>query len=409
MSNTESKLITAVLEDKQLYVLLQSDVNNLLQTHNDIWQFIAKYHDANSSVPPLSLVVEKFRDFEPAKDFGTTKYHLEELQQEYLNSKLKEILRSAASDVQQGNGDVALSELIAQTSDLKKTTSAIKDIDVTDLDSAIAHFLHVQKMQEQGNIGIKTGLPGFDNYLPSGIMPGQLGVFLAYPGIGKSWLSLYFAVQAWKQGRSPMIVSLEMSETEVRNRAYAIMGEGLWSHRKLSNGEIELDMFKSWHSSKLEGKPDFHIISNDSGGEVTPAVISGKINQYRPDFVIVDYMQLMSSNQKGESETVRMKNLSRELKLLAISQKVPIIAISSATPDDITKLDTVPTLGQTAWSRQIAYDADWVLALGRSNNSDIIECVFRKNRNGFMGEFLVQVDFDKGYYRYKDYEDLNAK
>jgi hypothetical protein len=22
-----------------------------------------------------------------------------------------------------------------------------------------------------------------------------------------------------------------------------------------------------------------------------------------------------------------------------------------------------------------------------------------------MGEFLVQVDFDKGYYRYKDYED----
>ena len=64
-----------------------------------------------------------------------------------------------------------------------------------------------------------------------------------------------------------------------------------------------------------------------------------------------------------------------------------------------------PTLGQTAWSRQIAYDADWVMALGRATNSDIIECVFRKNRNGFMGDFLVQVDFDRGYYRYKDYED----
>jgi len=53
----------------------------------------------------------------------------------------------------------------------------------------------------------------------------------------------------------------------------------------------------------------------------------------------------------------------------------------------------------------LAYDADWVMALGRATNSDIIECVFRKNRNGFMGDFLVQVDFDKGYYRYKDYED----
>ena len=408
MNNTENKLITAVLEDKQFYVLLQSDVGNMLQTHKDIWTFISRYHDANSAVPPISLVVEKFRDFEPSKDFGATKYHLEELQTEYLNSKLKDILRSAASDVQSGNGDIALKELIAQTSDLKKNTAAIRDIDATDLDDAIAHFIHTQKMKEQGKVGISTGLPGFDNYLPSGIMPGQLGVFLAYPGIGKSWLSLYFAVQAWKQGRSPLIISLEMSETEVRNRAYTIMGEGLWSHRKLSNGEIELDMFKDWHAKNLQGKPEFHIISNDSGGDVTPSVISGKINQYRPDFIIVDYLQLMSSNQKAESETVRMKNLSRELKLLAISQKVPIIAISSATPDDITKLETVPTLGQTAWSRQIAYDADWVLGLGRGTNSDVIECVFRKNRNGFMGEFLVQVDFDKGYYRYKDFEDSNV-
>jgi replicative DNA helicase len=276
---------------------------------------------------------------------------------------------------------------------------------VTDLQSAVAYYENVQKQQELGMLGIKTGLPGFDNYLPSGIMPGQLGVMLAYPGIGKSWLSLYFAVQAWKQGKSPMVISLEMSETEVRNRVFAIMGEGLWSHRKLSNGEIDIEDLKRWHSKALEGKPEFHIISNDTGGEITPSVLRGKIDQYRPDFVIVDYLQLMSPNQKSDNETVRMKNLSRELKLMAIGEEVPIIAISSATPDDVTKLDTVPTLGQTAWSRQIAYDADWVLALGRGANSDIIECVFRKNRNGFMGDFLVQVDFDKGWYRYKDFED----
>jgi hypothetical protein len=32
--------------------------------------------------------------------------------------------------------------------------------------------------------------------------------------------------------------------------------------------------------------------------------------------------------------------------------------------------------------------------------------VFRKNRNGFMGEFMVQTDFDKGWYKYKDLEDI---
>lgn len=406
MNNTESRLISAVLQDKQVHVLLQANVDGILRTHSDIWNFIRGYYEQNGIAPPMSLVVEKFRDFSPEEGVGATKHHLEELQTEYLNDSLKDILREAAASVQGGEGSQVLDHLITKTSELKKNTSAIRDIDATDIDSAVSFFEQLKEQQERGSIGIKTGLPGFDNYLPSGIMPGHLGVFLAYPGIGKSWLSLYFAVQAWKMGRSPMVVSLEMSETEVRNRAFTIMGEGLWSHRKLSNGEIEIDDLKRWHKNKIEGKPEFKIISNDTGGDITPSVLRGKIDQYKPDFVIVDYLQLMSPNQKSDNETVRMKNLSRELKLMAISEEVPIVAISSATPDDVTKLETVPTLGQTAWSRQIAYDADWVLALGRGSNSDVIECVFRKNRNGFMGEFMVQVDFDKGWYKYKDLEDM---
>ena len=405
MSNTESKLISAVLKDKQVHVLLQANVDNILTTHGDIWQFIRTYFERNAATPPVELVVEKFRDFTPVDNVGATKYHLDELQAEFMNTSLKEIVRNAAAEIQADKAVDALEMLITKTSELKKNSSAIRDIDVTDIESAVTYYQEQQRLAELGTQGIKTGLPGFDDYLPAGIMPGQLGVFLAYPGIGKSWLSLYFAVQAWKQGKSPLVISLEMSETEVRNRVFTIMGEGLWSHRKLSAGQIEIDDLKRWHKDKLQGKPEFHIISNDGGGEVTPSVIRAKIDQYKPDFIIVDYLQLMSPNQKADNETVRMKNLSRELKLLAISDEIPIIAISSATPDDVTKLDTVPTLGQTAWSRQIAYDADWVMALGRGTNSDIIECVFRKNRNGFMGEFLVQVDFDKGWYKYKDFED----
>jgi replicative DNA helicase len=405
VNNTEAKVISAVLEDKQIHVLLQANVETMLRTHNDIWNFIRLYSENNQALPPSDLVREKFRDFEPVSGVGSTKHHLAELQTEYLNDSLKDLLRNAAGEVQTGNGTEALEHLITKTSELKKNTAAIRDIDATDLEDAVAYYERVQKQNELGAVGIKTGLPGFDNYLPAGIMPGQLGVFLAYPGIGKSWMALYFAVQAWKQGKSPMIISLEMSETEVRNRVFAIMGEGLWSHRKLSNGEVEIDMLRKWHANKVAGRPEFHIISNDSGGEVTPSVIRGKIDQYKPDFVVVDYLQLMSPNQRADNETVKMKNLSRELKLMSISEEVPIIAISSATPDDVKDLSTPPTLGQTAWSRQISYDADWLLALGRGTNSDIIECVFRKNRNGFMGDFLVQVDFDKGYYRYKDFED----
>ena len=406
MNNTEAKLITAVLTDKQVHVLLQANVDNLLRTHNDVWNFIRNYSEANSTVPPVSLVVEKFRDFVPAEGIGATKHHLDELQVEYLNDSLKDIIRNAASEIQQGEGPKALEQLITKTSELKKNTSTIRDIDATDIDSAVAYFENVKKQQALGHIGIKTGLPGFDNYLPSGIMPGQLGVFLAYPGIGKSWLALFMAVQAWKNGKKPLVVSLEMTESEVRNRVYTIMADGRFSHRKMSAGDIDIEEFERWGSTYLKNMPSFQIVSNDGLGEVSPAVLRGKIDQYSPDIVFVDYIQLMQSNSPTDNETVKIKNISRELKILAISEQVPIVAIASATPDDATNMNTVPALGQVAWSKQLAYDADWVLALGRQPSSDILECVFRKNRHGYLGEFLVQIDFDSGRFLYKDMEDL---
>jgi replicative DNA helicase len=406
MTDVESRVISAVLKDKQIHVLLQANVDNLLRTHSDIWQFVKSYFEQNSSIPPVELVVEKFRDFRPDQNVGATKHHLDELKADYLTSSLKEILVTTASNINSGGGAVVLEEMIKKTSELKKNTAAIKDIDATDTEAAVAFFEEQKRNTLLGVTGIKTGLPGFDNYLPSGITPGQLGVFLAYPGIGKSWLSLYFAVQAWRQGKSPMIISLEMSESEVRNRLFTIMGEGLWTHRSLSAGEVDIDDFKKWHEKVTDGKPPIHIVSNDTGGEINPAVIRGKVDQYKPDFVIVDYLQLMSPNQKSDNETVKMKNLSRELKILALSEEIPIIAISSATPDDVTKLDTVPTLGQTAWSRQIAYDSDFVIAMGRAMNSDVLEVAWRKNRNGMMTDFFIQVDFNRGWFKYKDIEDM---
>ena len=64
MNNTESKLITAVLKDKQIHVLLQANIENIFRTHNDIWQFIRNYSEYNGSVPPLSLVLSLFITFE---------------------------------------------------------------------------------------------------------------------------------------------------------------------------------------------------------------------------------------------------------------------------------------------------------------------------------------------------------
>jgi replicative DNA helicase len=404
MANLEAKTLSAVLNDKQVHILLQANAGQMLRTHEDIWEFIRNYYEQNQTVPPINIVQQNFPDFDYTKDTGATKHHLDELRTEFLNDNVKVMLRSAASQVQDGDSTAALEVLMTETARLKHITSTARDLDVSNVDDAIAYFENIKRMQDSGTHGIYTGLAGFDNYMPAGITPGQLGVLLAYPAIGKSWMALYLAVQAWKNGKSPLIVSLEMTETEVRNRVFAIIGQGMWSHRKLSRGDVETDMMKKWMEKTFAGKPSIHIISNDGIGEVSPSVLRGKIDQYKPDIVFVDYLNLMTSNQRTDNEVVKMKNLSRELKLLAISEQIPIVAISSATPDDVTDMNSVPTLGQTSWSRQIAYDADWLLALGRAANSDVLEAVFRKNRNGFLGEFVVQVDFDSGRFVYKDFE-----
>jgi replicative DNA helicase len=395
----EVEVISSVCKNKDIHVMFDNNADELITDCADIWGFIKDYYDQTRQVPDSDLIVTRFKDFDPVNS-GPTVYHIDKLRQAYLDESIRNTLRRVAQLVNNNESAVALKELSKDVTKMSRIGAKVRDIDVTDIENALNYFEQTRQSAENGNIGIKTDITSFDVCLPMGISKGQLGILLAYPAIGKSWLALYFAVQAWKHGYKPMLISLEMTEYEVRNRIFTIIGDGFFSHRALSAGRVEDDEFKLWAAKNLEGRPPFKIISNDTGSEMTPNLINSKIDQYKPDIVIVDYLQLMTDNSgTSQNETVKIKNLSRELKLLAIAQQIPVIAIASATPDDSTDLESVPQLGQVAWSRQIAYDADWVLSMGRRANSDVLEAAFRKNRHGFMGDFFMQIDFDRGIFK----------
>lgn len=401
----EVEVISALCKNKDIHTMYDSGADQLIQYCEDIWGFIKDYYSQTKQIPDSDLVATRFRDFDPV-DAGPTIYHIDKLRSAYLDETMRNTVRKAANLVQNNETAKALKELTSDISTISRVTARSRDIDVTDVDDAISYFEKLRESAETGCVGIKTNIAAFDACLPMGISKGQLGVLLAYPAIGKSWLSLYFAVQAWKVGRTPMVISLEMTEHEVRNRIFTILGNGKFSHRAMSAGRLNEDDFRQWADSELKNKPPFKIISNEIGSETTPNLIASKIEQYKPDIVFIDYLQLMSDNSGTTSnETVKIKNLSRELKMLAIQHELPVIAIASATPDDASDLESVPQLGQVAWSKQIAYDADFVLALGRKQNSDAIEAAFRKNRNGYLGDFILVADFDSG--RFKEYNDLS--
>lgn len=393
----EAAVITAVCNNKDIHTLFENNVETMMVHTLDVWSFVKDYYSETKQVPDVDLVVTRFRDFDQIGD-GPTIYHVNRLKEVYLDESLRSSVRKASQLIQENQTSKALDFLNTELSQISRSASKVKDIDVTDIDDTLSYLQKAREDALAGFSGIRTNIVSFDACLPMGIKSGQLGILLAYPAIGKSWMALYMAVQAWKQGKSPLILSLEMTEQEVRNRVISIIADGKFSHRAISAGRIDSNEFEAWASKEFHGKPPLRIISNDGLGEINPNVIRAKIDQYKPDMIFIDYLQLMVDNGRSENETVKIKNLSRELKLLAISEQIPVVAIASATPDDSTDLESIPQLGQVAWSRQIAYDADWVMAMGRAANSDALECALRKNRHGFLGDFVMVVDFDRGQF-----------
>lgn len=181
---SESKVISAVLRDKQINHLLQADVDALLATHADVWEFIKEYYSENNVVPPTTIVIDKFPDFVLDSTVGATKHHLDELRKEHVDKQMRLAVRHAATLIQDGDPVRAMNELSSAIRELNKEVSLVKDVDAVDTDSALAHLKQLIDSQSRVH-GVRTGLAGLDDCFPGGIRGGQLGILLAFPSIGK--------------------------------------------------------------------------------------------------------------------------------------------------------------------------------------------------------------------------------
>ena len=393
--NTEATLISAVCKNKDISTLLADNVDELFTSHRDIWEGLKSYYYKFKAVPEAGVLIEKFKDFEPDINVkAETGYYLDKLKNEFLGNKLKNILLKSGSMLKEDAASRVLAEMQTQLAMLAKFTTNVRDLDVTDSDSAIRHFeaVKLRSAEMGGSPGIKTGFESIDLAYPTGMAPGHLIVAIGWPGRGKTWFTSYLACKAWEQGFKPMIVSLEMSPENMRDRIYTMLGSGLFKASDIAKGDINIDDFRSWSNKKFENKSSFILVSNEGMAEVTPSTIQGKIDQHKPDIVILDYHQLFSDNKKSMGATERNMNISREFKMLAMTNNIPVIDITAATMDDITDQDAPPMLSQVAWSKAIEYDADMAIAIHKYTGTNMIEVVSRKNRHG--SEFNVFLDWD---------------
>ena len=396
--NTESAVITAVCSNKDIATVLADNIDEVFVSHRDVWEGLKSYYLKFKAVPDVSVLQERFKDFEPVSVKGETAYYLDQLKNEYLAGRIRNLLLSSGASLKTNASARVVADMQKELSTLTKLTSNVRDVDLTDFKLAEKHFEAVKNRSDAmgGSPGIMTGFKAIDYAYPTGMAPGHLIVMIGWPGRGKTWMSSYLACKAWEQGFKPMIISLEMTPENMRDRIYTMLGSGLFKASDFSRGQIDISAFDDWGAKKFKDKNQFILVSNEGTGQVTPNTVQAKIDQHKPDLVILDYHQLFNDSSGAKSEVERNRNISRDFKLLAVRNNIPIIDITAATMDDVSDQDSPPMLSQVAWSKAIEYDADMAMAIHRTPDTNIIEVVSRKNRHGTEFGFFLDWDLNRG-------------
>ncbi len=248
----------------------------------------------------------------------------------------------------------------------------------------------VEIYQNKGVVsGVPTGLIDLDNIL-HGMKKGNLVLIAARPSMGKTSFALNIATHAAIRANVPTaIFSLEMKDTEIVSRM--ISSEMMIDASHLVTGELDDDDWEKIANS-LSMLGDAPIYINESSN-VTVSDVRTKCRRLKHEknlgLIVIDYLQLMSSDRRSDSRQLEISEISRSLKVLALELDIPIIALSQLSRASEKRIDHRPMLSDLRDSGAIEQDADIVMFLYREDVYDketeqknIAECIVAKNRAG---------------------------
>lgn len=401
MAKAEVELINAVVQKKDFDSVFSAGVDRMFVSHDKVWDYIINFYQRYRSVPSVQLLRDEFPDFYETKVSDDIEVYIDKVRESYIESKMKEVIQENAKGIKTSGSAKALHEIINGLNVLARDTGVVRDINIKDYEEAAEEYDERKRtIDEHGSLGIMTGIPPFDMFYPTGLAGGHFISIIAWSGHGKTAFSTYLACQAWRNGKRPMIVSLEMSAEEMRDRIYTTLGDGKFTSRGLTRGDIDIDSFQSWGKQNLSKKKDFIVVSSEGFDNVTVNTVQSKIDQYKPDLVVLDYLQLFDDAGNGGNETAKIRNISKDSKRLAIRNNLPILALTQATQDNKTDLEQPPLIEQVAWSKGIQHDSDLALAVHKPPNDNDMEVVARKNRHGQLFNFFLDVDMERGIWRH---------
>jgi replicative DNA helicase len=245
-----------------------------------------------------------------------------------------------------------------------------------------------------GVTGVSTGYYDLDDLL-LGYQSSNLIVVAARPGQGKTSFALGSALHvALEEHRPVLFFSMEMDRLDLTRRLLA--AETRINARDLQTGRLEQsDWTKINQGMGRLAQAPFFI---DDDPRCTVMEMRAKARRIKAQYgdlglIVVDYLQLMSSNKRVESRQVEVSELSRGLKILAREMQTPVIALSQLNRQLEYRTDKRPVLADLRESGSIEQDADVVMFIYRddyynpeSEQRGIAEIIVSKHRGGPTGE-----------------------
>ena len=255
--------------------------------------------------------------------------------------------------------------------------------------------------------GTATGFTDLDR-LTSGLQPGELIIVAGRPSMGKTALAINIAENVALDSKLPVaIFSMEMNASQIAMRMLGSVGK--LNQQDLRTGRLQDD---DWGrlTHALGRLNDAPIYIDESGALSALEVRARSRRLHRQNnlgLIVVDYLQLMSSNagKASENRATEISEISRSLKALAKELHVPVIALSQLNRSLEQRPNRRPVMSDLRESGAIEQDADLILFIYRDEvyNSDSpdkgkAEIIIGKQRNGPIG--MVPLAFRGEYTRF---------
>jgi replicative DNA helicase len=235
-----------------------------------------------------------------------------------------------------------------------------------DPENRFAEYLEDEK-RAGSLLGLGTGFQKIDE-ATGGLQGGQLITVIAPPKTGKSQVLLQTAINIHEAGHNVMLTTFEMTNKECQDRHDAMRAHTSYNRMRR---RILLDPEKNDYQdmlTRMAGMPN-ELVLTDSASGITVSALAAKIEQHRPDVVMVDGVYLMIDEQSGESNTPQaLTNITRSLKRMAQRLKIPVI-ISTQTLLWKMRGGKV-TADSIGYSSSFYQDSDVILGLEEDENDN---------------------------------------